>query len=144
MLANSTQQRPRILVVEDEPMVLELIVTRLELGGFQCFAARDGHQALHRLREVRPVGMLLDINMPGLDGFGVLERMRSDEAIGRVPTMVLTARNQPEDVARAVRLGARDYLSKPFRDEQLLARVARLIRKAPATAARPGARRIGV
>ena len=142
MLPSSTKLRPRILVVEDEPMVLELIVTRLDLGGFQCFSARNGHEGLSRLREVRPAGLVLDINMPGLDGFGVLQRMRGDPEIGRTPTMVLTARNQPEDVARAVALGARDYLSKPFRDEQLLARVARLIRKAPLAAVRPTMKRV--
>lgn len=145
MQSSSLRQRPRILVVEDEPMVLELIVTRLELGGYQCFSARDGYQGLGRLREVRPAGLVLDINMPGLDGFGVLQRMQGDPEIGRTPTMVLTARNQPDDVSRAIGLGARDYLAKPFRDEQLLARVARLIRKAaPAPAARPTVNRVEI
>lgn len=131
MAIRSMRVRPRLLVVDDEPMVLELIVTRLELGGYQCFSARDGFEALGRLQEVRPAGMVLDINMPGLDGFAVLDRMKADESLPSIPTMVLTARNQPQDVARAIALGARDYLAKPFRDEQLQARVARLIRKAP-------------
>jgi len=134
MSISSIRLRPRLLVVDDEPMVLELIVTRLELGGYQCFFARDGFEALGRLHEVRPAGMILDINMPGLDGFGVLARMQADETLPPIPTMVLTARNQPQDVAKAIALGARDYLAKPFRDEQLLARVSRLIRKAPTTA----------
>jgi DNA-binding response OmpR family regulator len=137
MPSSPGRRRPRILVVEDEPMVLELIVTRLELGGYQCFSARDGYEGLERLRDVRPAGVVLDINMPRMDGFGVLERMRGDKGVGQVPTMVLTARNQPEDVARAIGLGARDYLAKPFRDQQLLSRVARLIRKAPQPPVRP-------
>ncbi len=121
--------RPRVLVVEDEPMVLELITTRLELAGYQTFSARDGYQALARLLECKPAGMILDINMPNLDGFGVLQHMQASGEIKRIPTMVLTARNQTDDVKRAVTLGARDFLSKPFKNEQLLARVARLVRK---------------
>ncbi len=122
----------RILVVEDDPMVLELITTRLSLAGFHTFNARDGYEGLARLKEVSPAAMVLDINMPRLDGFGVLKGMKA-LGIG-VPTLVLTARNQSSDVQEALKLGASDFLSKPFQDQQLLARVARLVRK---PAARP-------
>ncbi len=121
--------RRRILVVEDDPMIRELIVTQLELGGYQAFTACDGFQGLAQLDEVRPAAILLDINMPRMDGFGMLRRMR--QAGRNIPTMVLTARNQTEDVQAAIALGARDFMAKPFRDEQLLARVGRLLRKAP-------------
>ena len=131
------RQRTRILVVEDDPMIRELIVTRLELAGYQTFTAGDGFQGLTSLAEVRPAAMILDINMPRLDGFGVLRKMRETGAIARTPTMVLTARNQPDDVRTAISLGARDFLAKPFRDDQLLARVARLLRKVSAPAATP-------
>jgi two-component system OmpR family response regulator len=136
MLLRPERQSPRILVVEDDPMIRELIVTRLELGGYQTFTACDGFHGLASLAEVRPAAMILDINMPRLDGFGVLRKMRETGAIARTPTMVLTARNQPDDVRTAISLGARDFLSKPFRDEQLLARVARLLRKASPPPAR--------
>lgn len=121
----------RILVVEDEPFVLELISTRLQIAGYNVTQARDGVRALEMLREVIPDAMLLDINMPGLDGFAVLEQMRAVPRWKLIPTMVLTARNRSEDVGRAMRLGARDYLTKPFDDQQLLMRVARLLRKLP-------------
>ena len=121
-----TSQR-RVLVVDDDPFILELILTRLTLAGFRTFSARDGQEALMRISDVRPAAMVLDINMPRLDGFGVLRHMAASSH--RVATMVLTARNQPQDVQTAISLGARDYLSKPFRDEQLLSRVARLLRK---------------
>lgn len=137
MLQRPERQRTRILVVEDDPMIRELIVTRLELGGYQTFSACDGFLGLASLTEVRPAAMILDINMPRLDGFGVLRKMRESGALARTPTMVLTARNQPDDVRTAISLGARDFLSKPFRDEQLLARVARLLRKASPAAAPP-------
>ncbi len=130
-------QRRRILVVEDDPFIRELITSRLELGGYQTFVASDGLQGLTSLAEVRPAAMILDINMPELDGFGVLRKMRESGAIARTPTMVLTARNQPDDVRTAISLGARDFLSKPFRDDQLLARLARLLRKSPEATARP-------
>lgn len=127
-------RRRRVLVVEDDPFLLELITTRLELAGFDTRPARDGGQALQRLTEFRPEAMVLDINMPVLDGFGVLNHMRAQGLTEKTPTMVLTARNSPEDVAKAIKLGARDYLSKPFKDEQLIARVGRLLAKARAAA----------
>lgn len=134
------ETRPRrVLVVEDDTFLLELITTRLEIAGFDTRSARDGSLALQRLTEFRPEAMVLDINMPVLDGFGVLNHMRAQGLIEKTPTMVLTARNSPEDVSKAIKLGARDYLSKPFKDEQLIARVGRLLMRsrAPAAAPRP-------
>ncbi|WP_430424090.1 response regulator [Phenylobacterium sp.] len=120
--------RARVLVVDDDPMVLDLVTTRLSLAGCTTYSARDGLAAVERLRDIRPTAMVLDINMPGLDGFGVLEHMKATGFIKSTATLVLTARNRPEDVKLAVSLGARDYLSKPFKDEQLLIRMARLLR----------------
>lgn len=128
--------RPRrVLVVEDDAFLLELITTRLEIAGFDTRSARDGSQALQRLAEFRPEAMVLDINMPVLDGFGVLMHMQAQGLTEKTPTMVLTARNSPEDVSKAIKLGARDYLSKPFKDEQLIARVGRLLVRSRAPAA---------
>ena len=123
------RDRPRILVVDDDPMVLEIVITRLALAGCTVTGARDGAAAIERIREVRPVAMVLDINMPGLDGFGVLKHMKVTGSIRSIATLVLTARNRPEDVKLAIALGARDYLAKPFKDDQLLLRMARLLRK---------------
>jgi DNA-binding response OmpR family regulator len=137
MHSRASPQRRRILVVEDDPMIRELIVTRLELGGYHTYTACDGYQGLASVEELRPAGLILDINMPRMDGFDMLKAMKMTGLLARTPTMVLTARNQTDDVKTAISLGARDFLSKPFRDEQLLARVARLLRKpaAPAAAA---------
>ena len=95
--------RTRILIVEDDPIILDLITTRLDIAGYDTYFARDG--------------------------FGLLRKMRQEGL--NVPTMVLTARNQPDDVQQAITLGARDFLAKPFKDEQLLQRVGRLLRRAP-------------
>ena len=128
-------RRRRVLVVDDEPYLVELIVTRLELAGFETRSARNGADALNRIGEFRPEAMVLDINMPILDGFGVLAQMKAQGLSDKIPTMVLTARNSGEDVAKAIQLGAKDYLSKPFKDEALIARVGRLLQRAR-TAAR--------
>jgi len=124
----------RVLVVDDDPHIVELIVTRLGLAGFETHAARDGNEAIQRLTQFRPEAMVLDINMPVLDGFGVLAHMQANGLSARTPTMVLTARNNAGDVARAVQMGARDYLSKPFNDALLLQRVRRLLSRPRAAA----------
>lgn len=125
----------RILAVDDDPAVLDLIVTRLTLADYEVYYARDGREALARVRELRPAGLILDINMPELDGFGVLTALGQTGELARLPTMVLTARNQQGDVQRAVKMGARDFLAKPFNDKQLVMRVARLLRRPGAPAA---------
>ena len=125
----SEAQSQRVLVVDDDPAIVELITTRLELAGYRAFSARNGQQGITRVAEVHPAALILDINMPGLDGFEVLRRLRRSGHLARLPTMVLTARNQPEDVRLAIELGARDYLAKPFNDQNFLTRVARLLRQ---------------
>lgn len=119
----------RLLVAEDDPTVLELICTRLWLAGYEVFQARDGAQALTALADLRPAGIILDMNMPVLDGFGVLEHLKTTPHLRSIPCMVLTARNFSDDVERALGLGARDYLMKPFNDQDFLMRVARLVRR---------------
>ena len=98
----------------------------LRLPGFETKVARDGHEALDRIASFRPDAMVLDLSMPGLDGFGVLQSLQ-DQAV-RLPVLVLTARHDASDVRKAVSLGARDYLAKPFTEAQLKARIARLLR----------------
>jgi DNA-binding response OmpR family regulator len=120
----------RVLVVDDDSSILELVRTRLTLAGYMVLAARDGREAIARLSERRYDAMVLDLNMPGVDGFQVLDRMKKLE-FAAPPTLVLTARHDALDVTRAVQLGARDYLAKPFQDRQLLMRVARLFRTQP-------------
>lgn len=129
LLADGPRAR-RVLVVDDDPHIVELIVTRLEIAGFETRSARNGNEAIQRFAEFRPEAMVLDINMPVLDGFGVLAHMKAQGLSAKIPTMVLTARNNAGDVARAVQMGARDYLSKPFNDALLIQRVGRLLARA--------------
>ena len=120
------QTKMRILIVEDDAGICDLLRNQLEATGYETRIARDGSEALGRIFQFRPHAMVLDINMPGLDGFGVLQAL-SDQAI-RLPVLVLTARHDASDVRRAIRLGARDYLTKPFTATQVKARIARLMR----------------
>jgi two-component system OmpR family response regulator len=127
-MSASPAEAKLVLVVDDEAGIRHLISTRLRMAGYEVHVARNGVEALQRLRELRPQAMVLDINMPELDGFGVLAALKNQSSIPTPPTMVLTARHAAEDVRNALGLGAKDYLTKPFNELQLLARVARLLR----------------
>jgi DNA-binding response OmpR family regulator len=122
-MMNST----RVLIVDDDKSIADLIGMRLGVQGFETRCAHDGLIALARVRDFRPHAMILDINMPMMDGFGLMARLGA-EKLAKLPTLVLTARHRAEDVKQAISLGARDYLAKPFGDAQLLSRVARLLR----------------
>jgi DNA-binding response OmpR family regulator len=118
----------RVLVAEDDAGARELVRTRLTAAGYDAHTAHNGVEALERARALRPAGIVLDINMPGMDGFAVLEAIRADANLKHTRVLVLTARHAAEDVKRAMGLGAKDFLTKPFNEQQLLARVARLLR----------------
>ena len=126
---------PHILIAEDDESILDLLVTRMRIAGYMTAQHRDGLSAMEAmLKGGAPNACILDVNMPRMDGFQVLKRMRADPLLRHVPVLVLTARRQPDDIKTAIRLGATDYLSKPFDDEQLLARVSRLLRRRPTSA----------
>lgn len=120
--------RHKIVIAEDDPGIFELLTVRLELAGYHTIGARDGYQAIDRIRHSQPSIVVLDIGMPYLDGFGVLEFLQQHATERYIPTLVLTARHSETDVQRAIGLGAADFLAKPFDDRQLLIRVARLVK----------------
>ncbi len=117
----------RILVAEDEPQALRLVTRSLEVGGFEVIGAKDGQQALEAVETGEPDLLLLDILLPGFNGFEVCERVR---AFSGVPIIMLTARSQVQDKARAFDAGADDYITKPFSIVELLARVHAVLRRA--------------
>jgi DNA-binding response OmpR family regulator len=127
---------PLIFVAEDDAAIRELVRARLELAGYQTAATADGVEALRICSAQRPDAAVLDINLPGLNGFEVLAGLRKAFPTRPVPVLMLTARHASDDVARAIQAGANDYLTKPFHDAQLLFRVARLL-KAPQPVAPP-------
>ena len=125
---------PRILVAEDDAMVREAVSMRLSTAGYDVHTARSGKEALERIVSVKPDALVLDINMPGLDGFEVLEALKAGMPDLALPTLVLTSRQTGDDVRRALELGARDYLVKSSLGDQLLTRVARLMKPRPGAA----------
>ena len=130
----------RLLLIEDEGALAQVLRQALEEEGFRVDLAADGEEGLFRAGEVDYDAILLDLMLPGLDGFEVLSRLREP---GRrpVPVLVLTARDGVPDRVRGLNLGADDYLVKPFDLEEMLARVRALIRR---SADRPSPRlRVG-
>lgn len=119
--------RPLVLIVDDDELIRELLRTRLELDGLNTISANDGLEAMTALTNHRPGAMLLDVSMPRMDGFQLLEALKRTNRTPP-PTLMLTARNAAEDVRRAIGLGAKGYLAKPFNDQLLLRRVRRLLR----------------
>lgn len=115
------------MVAEDDPIMAEAISLGLEASGRRCFVARDGREALEMLVQVRPSALVLDLEMPVLDGFGVLGHMQADVRLSDIHVLVLTPRHSGEDIRRAIALGADDYLAKPFEAQALIRRVERLL-----------------
>ncbi len=114
-----------ILIVEDEAHIAQMIEATLDLGGHTCQWCADGAQALDRIEKSVFDLVLLDIMLPGLDGFAVMERLRSQD----ISVIFLSAMQQVEDKVRGLRLGAEDYITKPFEPLELLARIEVVLRR---------------
>lgn len=119
------QPKRRVLIVDDDPDIRLIVTANLDQLGCVVGEAADGLEALERLQDFRPEVMILDVNMPFLDGFGVLTRVRELGLGKHVHTLMLTSREDKEDVQRSIALGASDYLLKPFSAKQLVLKVAR-------------------
>ena len=120
----------RILVVDDEPAVNELICDALHLAGFETYSAEHGMDALRILREQRIDLAIIDVNMPIMSGYDLLERMRASGL--QTPVIILTARQEREDPRTSFGLGADDFVRKPFGIEELTLRVRAILRRASA------------
>jgi sigma-B regulation protein RsbU (phosphoserine phosphatase) len=118
----------RILVVDDEEMIREMLTGALEPLGHEIFAAADGLEALRLVEQVRPGIVILDVNMPQLDGYGVLDRLRSMEGVPHIFVLMLTAKSELAELERGLSLGADDYLAKPFHLRELIARTQAAVR----------------
>jgi two-component system alkaline phosphatase synthesis response regulator PhoP len=117
----------RLLVVEDEAHLAEVIADNLELEGWDVEVVGDGLAALERARDVPPDLMLLDVMLPGMDGFRVCETLRKEG--NQVPVLFLTAKSSRDDRVRGLALGGDDYLGKPFDLEELILRVRAILRR---------------
>ncbi|MGH9069877.1 MAG: response regulator transcription factor [Acidimicrobiales bacterium] len=129
--ASGERPGPRLLVVDDEPTITELISTALRYEGFNVDVAGTGREALAKVADRNPVLIVLDVMLPDLDGFEVVRRLRAD-GVG-VPVVFLTARDATEDKIGGLHLGGDDYVTKPFSLEELTARVRAVLRRAGGT-----------
>jgi two-component system phosphate regulon response regulator PhoB len=126
----------RILVVDDEPEIVALVAYHLAKAGYRVATAASGQDALELARRERPSLIVLDLMLPGMSGFDVLEQLRADESMRDVAVLMLTARREEPDRIRGLSLGADDYLTKPFSPAELVLRVAAILRRtgSPSTA----------
>jgi CheY-like chemotaxis protein len=123
----------RILTVEDDAAIRALIVSILESDGHELFQATDGLRALAIAQDCSPDVILLDIGLPGQDGFVVLDELKADEQLRDVPVLMVTAWADPELVGRAMDRGAAGYIRKPFDIEDLREQVGQALAGEPAT-----------
>src|SRR3954447_18915958 len=128
----------RLLVADDDPNIVELLSASLRFAGFEVATAKDGAETLRIAKPFEPDLVVLDVMMPGLDGFDVVRRLRSDGQ--RVPVLFLTARDATEDKVTGLTLGGDDYVTKPFSLEEVIARIRAVLRRfgaAPAAGSSP-------
>jgi DNA-binding response OmpR family regulator len=119
-------ERRKILVVDDEERMVRFIRLNLEHDGFLVSEAFDGKEAIQQLRDVAPDVILLDVMMPDLDGFEVLQMIRETS---KVPVLMLTAKGEEDDRVRGLELGADDYITKPFSPREMVSRVKAVLRR---------------
>jgi two-component system OmpR family response regulator len=135
MTEGRTEDPARVLVVDDEESITQLVSTVLRYEGFAVDTAADGTAAVRAARTFRPDLVILDVMLPDLDGFEVYRRIEGASA--RLPVLFLTARDSTEDRVHGLTLGADDYMGKPFSLEELVARVRAVMRRTRAGAAEP-------
>jgi two-component system OmpR family response regulator len=125
------ENEPRVLVVDDEEHITELVAMGLGYNGFDVERAASGREALAAIERRKPDLIVLDVMLPDLDGFEVARRIRAGEGAGsRVPVIFLTARDATADKVEGLRLGSDDYVTKPFSIEELIERVKAVLRRA--------------
>lgn len=119
----------KILLVEDDPFLLSMYATKFELEKFQVISAEDGEIGLHLVKKTKPDIILLDILMPKMNGFEVLERLKKDPETRKIPVILLTNLNQKDEIERGMSLGADDYLIKAhFMPSEVVEKIKKVIK----------------
>jgi CheY-like chemotaxis protein len=120
---------PTVLAVDDDATTTAIVRAVVTRSGMTCHIATNGKQALESAHALKPSAIVLDVNMPFIDGFQVLATLRNDPQTADIPVVMLTSVQQESDIVRGFGLGADDYIVKPFNPMELLARIKRLVRK---------------
>ena len=135
-----TPSGERVLVVDDEPDIVALVAYHLAKAGYRVATASSGTDALESARRDRPAIIVLDLMLPGMSGYEVLEQLRANDATRDVAVLMLTARRDEADRIQGLSLGADDYLTKPFSPQELVLRVGAILRRLSAGGATSGDR----
>jgi DNA-binding response OmpR family regulator len=133
----SPPPRKKVLIVDDEKDIVDLVAYNLARNGYDTITASDGNDALDSASKNIPDLIILDLMLPGIDGMEVARRLKSDARTASIPIVMLTAKGEETDVVVGLTLGADDYVTKPFSMKVLLARVASVLRRAETGAAVP-------
>lgn len=126
-----------VLIVDDERDILDLVALNLNRAGFETLAAADGLTALEVAKKKQPDLILLDLMLPGMDGYAVFKKLKRDARTRPIPVLMLTAKGQQGDKIAGLELGADDYVTKPFSPRELVLRVENLLRRSKKAAAQP-------
>ncbi|MFA5224456.1 MAG: response regulator [Candidatus Omnitrophota bacterium] len=118
----------KILVIDDEPDLVEMVTLRLEANGYQVISAYDGQEGLAKARNENPDLIILDLMLPKIDGYKVCRLLKFDEKYKKIPIILFTARAQESDIKVGEDVGADSYLTKPFEPDVLLVKVAQLLK----------------
>lgn len=127
--ARSAKDGVRVLVVDDEPDIVALVAYHLAKAGYRVSTAATGTEAVEVARRDRPALLVLDLMLPGMSGYDVLQQLRAEEGTRNVGVLLLTARREEPDRIRGLSLGADDYLTKPFSPQELVLRVGAILRR---------------
>lgn len=119
----------RVLIAEDEPNIVISLEFLLSEAGYEVATARDGTEALARAKALQPDLVVLDVMLPGVDGFEVCRRLRRDRELRGARILMLTARGRESEIARGIAAGADAYMTKPFSTKELMEAVTRLLGK---------------
>ena len=117
----------KILIIDDEKLIVKATSLVIKLAGYQIASAYDGKEGLRLARKEKPDLILLDIMMPGMDGWQVLELLKSDETLAHIPVIVFTAKEYIKGRRKSVSAGAVDYVTKPFEPEELMQAISKAL-----------------
>lgn len=119
----------KILIVDDEPNIILMVSTRLKANGYETISAGDGQTGFEMAQKEKPDLVILDLMLPKMDGYKVCALLKRDYRYSKIPILMFTAKAQPEDVKLAEEMGADAFMPKPFRPDELLAKIKELLPK---------------
>jgi len=123
--------KAKVVIIEDEPDIIEVMSYNLKREGFLVSASRNGDEGLSLVRNQSPALVLLDLMLPGIDGLSICQQLKSDPITRDIPIIIVSAKGEESDVVIGLGLGADDYIAKPFSPRELLARVKAVLRRSP-------------